>query len=266
MTGTLHYPDIASWDAGIEFGNSYVVVAKATQGTTYKTPQYGGYKQQAASNDVYFVGYHFLEKGNGKGQAQACLEVVGKGQPIMVDVETDPASNTGPSIQDVADFVNECWDIGIPCWLVYLPHWYWQQIGSPSLAPIIGKPARRLVTSDYMTYSDSGPGWNGYGGMDVAVWQYSATVPYGGIQAVDFNAFKGTESGNIETTLAEFKTFAETGKWGNVAAEPVKEYTIEKLPPGRWEGQLTLSGTGADGNKWHSTTKDGENWSTPTRS
>lgn len=270
MTGTLHFPDIYSGDAGINFSTSYIVMAKATQGTTYKNPQYGAFKAQAAANDVFFVGYHFLEKGNGKGQAEYCASVVGKGQPIMVDCEPDPqANNTGPSVQDVADFVNECWELGVPCWLVYFPHWYWQDLGEPSLKPIIGNPARRLVTSDYTSYSDTGPGWAGYGGMNVAVWQYSSTVSFGGIRNVDFNAFKGSGSGNVATTLAEFKAFATTGKWGGAAPTDTptgSHYAMHSLPPGQWVGMVTLSGRGTDGEVWHSTTDDGERWSTPTRS
>jgi hypothetical protein len=272
MSGTLHYPDIYSGDAGINFSSSYIVVAKATQGTTYKNPEYAAFKSQAAANNVFFVAYHFLEKGNGKGQAQACAAMIGKGTPLMVDAEPDPqANNTGPSVQDVADFVNECWNLGVPCWLVYFPKWYWQELGQPSLKPIVGNPARRLVTSDYTTYSDNGPGWAGYGGMEVAAWQYSATVAYGGKADVDFNAFKGSGSANTATTLAEFKAFVTTGKWPGSSPvangpAPTPHFSIAKLPPGQWEGMITLSGKGSDGQVWHTTSDDGRTWSTPKKS
>jgi hypothetical protein len=71
-----------------------------------------------------------------------------------------------------------------------LPHWYYQEIGSPDLTPL-ADAGLSLVSSNYTAYSDTGPGWAGYGGMTPVVWQYTDSQPYGG-QSVDFNAYLGT--------------------------------------------------------------------------
>ena len=210
MSGTLHYPDIYSGDAGINFYMSYTVVAKATQGTDYVNPEYAGWKVTAAKENVYFVGYHFLEQGNAAAQAEHCFAMVGRGVPLMLDIESTTGSY--PSLNDAVQFIEKYRSLGgAHSYLSYLPHWYWQdQWGSPNLDPLKAY-SQWLVTSDYTTYSDNGPGWNGYGGLGVAAWQYSSTVDYGGVSQVDFNAFKGTGSDSLEQTLREFDRLVKTG-------------------------------------------------------
>jgi GH25 family lysozyme M1 (1,4-beta-N-acetylmuramidase) len=206
----IHYPDISSFDAGINFGNAYVVCAKATQGTGYVNPEYAGYRSEAARQNVFFIAYHFLTAGNAKAQADHYCSVVAAGTPGMVDVE--PAMGSNPGIADAETFITECRKQGRPVYLTYLPRWYWLCLGSPAL-PGLAALGQRLVTSDYTAYSDTGPGWEGYGGLHVAAWQYSSTVRYGGISAVDFNAFKGSgKATSVEGTLAELKSFATTGR------------------------------------------------------
>jgi hypothetical protein len=244
----LHYPDVSSFDAGINFGNAYVVCAKATQGTNYTNPEYAGFEAQAKKDNVYFTAYHFLTQGNGKAQAQHYCSVVGQWTPGMVDVE--PATGSKPSVQDAIDFVQECHRQGRPMQLLYFPHWYWEQIGSPKLDALANLDMV-LVTSDYTTYSDTGPGWQGYGDMHVGVWQYSSTEAYGGIANVDFNAFKG--SGNAKTyddLMAEFRSIATTGKLPQAATVPPKPAQA-----------ITLAGTASDGRDFELESNDtGKTW------
>lgn len=207
--GTLHYPDIASFDNGINFNSSYVVMAKATQGTWYTDPFYVQFKRFAAQHNVFFTAYHFLEAGNGAAQAQHYANVIGSDVPGMLDIESTNRSR--PNVADAVAFLNECHTLQIPVYLCYLPHWYWETLlGSPSLRPLANLH-QSLVSSDYTTYSDTGPGWNSYGGMAPAVWQYANNIPYGGINDVDFNAFKGSGSNDLQQTLKEFKSLVTTG-------------------------------------------------------
>jgi hypothetical protein len=76
---------------------------------------------------------------------------------------------------------------------VYLPRWYHQILGSPSLKPFADRGVF-LVSSDYTAYSDNGPGWAEYGGMTPAVWQHSDSHPLNG-RAVDWNACKHDVAG-----------------------------------------------------------------------
>jgi GH25 family lysozyme M1 (1,4-beta-N-acetylmuramidase) len=189
MSTVLHFPDGSSFQAGINFVNSYAFFAKATEGTGYTNPEFNAFRNEAAENSVFFAAYHFLHAGNGAAQAEHYCSVVPANVAGAVDIE--PTSLSRPTVQDAVDFITECRAQGRKMHLAYFPHWYWQQIGSPSLAALQGNGPVMLWSSDYTTYSDNGPGWAGYGGLEVAVWQYSSTVSYGGVNDVDFNAFKG---------------------------------------------------------------------------
>lgn len=186
---TIFYPDIYSGQAGMSFSGTRIAMVKATQGTGYTNPDYAAAKGRAASASSYFAAYHFLQQGNGSGQAQHCFSVVGKGIPLMLDFE--PTSGSSPTIGDATSFVDAYRSLGGILYLNYFPMWYWEQLGSPSSAPLISRNLT-VVSSDYTTYSDSGPGWAAYGGMVPGVWQYTSTASFNGFNPVDFNAYKGT--------------------------------------------------------------------------
>jgi GH25 family lysozyme M1 (1,4-beta-N-acetylmuramidase) len=186
---TLFYPDIYSGQAGMSFKGTLIAVVKATQGTGYTNPDYVKAKARAAANGTYFCAYHFLTQGNGSAQADHAFSVVGAGTSLMLDWESTPGSN--PGVADAQAFVTRYKALGGTVVLNYLPHWYWQQIGSPSLKWFANQ-GMVLVASNYQGYTDNGPGWTGYGGMVVAAWQYSATATFNGFHPVDFNAYKGT--------------------------------------------------------------------------
>jgi lysozyme len=208
---TLHYPDISSWDVGINFITSFLVMVKATQGTGYTNPYYARWKAQAKTQNVYFNAYHFLMAGNAQAQAQHCMSTVGPGTPLMLDIESTTGSS--PALTDAISFIDEYRILGgYNLHLCYLPHWYWQgEWGSMSL-DALKERSQWLVTSDYMAYSDEGIGWKGYGGLGVAAWQYSASINYGGIDNVDFNAFKGSGNGGFDQTLSEWDLLVKTGR------------------------------------------------------
>ena len=188
---TLFYPDIYSGQAGMSFKGTQIAMVKATQGTGYTNPDYQNAKTRAASAGAHFCAYHFLTQGNGSAQADHAFSVVGKSVSLMLDWESTPGSN--PGVADAQAFVTRYKALGGTIVLNYLPHWYWNQIGSPNLSWFAGQ-GLVLVSSDYMGYTDSGPGWNGYGGMVVGVWQYSATTSFNGFHPVDFNAYKGSQA------------------------------------------------------------------------
>lgn len=212
---TIFFPDISSFQAGIDLSGALVTLAKATQGTGYTNPEYGSFKAEAAQSHAYFAAYHFLEAGNPAGQAAHAHAVAGS-TPLMLDFEP---STTRPGIADAAGFIDAYRKAGGVCWLVYLPRWYWQQLGSPSLAPLHNR-GMLLVSSNYSagyTNADSGAGWQPYGGMTPTVWQYSSTTPFDRMR-IDFNAYRGSkyagkqDAASVAATVAEFRSLAKTGK------------------------------------------------------
>lgn len=68
-----------------------------------------------------------------------------------------------PGVDKAVRFTRHYRALGGICHTLYLPHWYWQVLGSPDLKPVTDL-GMVLVSSDYTTYSDTGPGWQPYGG------------------------------------------------------------------------------------------------------
>lgn len=189
---TIWYPDVSNHNGAMVLEAGTVAVsAKATEGATFTDSFYGHFKAEAARVGAVFFSYHFLHKGNGAAQAKHCFTVVGAGVPVMVDCE--PTTGSNPTVQDVADFVTEYRALGGLVSLVYLPKWFWKNLGSPSLTAL-ATLRLGLVSSAYpAAYSDTGEGWAPYAaGQPVpAVWQYTDKLSYAG-QSVDFNAYRGT--------------------------------------------------------------------------
>jgi hypothetical protein len=233
---TIFYPDIASFQKGIDLAGALCVVAKATEGTGYVNPEYGTFHDEAARHGTVFAAYHFLSAGNGTGQAAHCHAVAGK-TPTMLDFEPTPTSR--PGLGDAVAFTDAYRAAGGVLHLVYLPHWYWQELGSPSLAPLTARKLQ-LVSSNYAAgYTDapSGAGWQGYGGMNPAIWQYSSTTPFSRM-SVDFNAFRGSKYGgkqdaaSIAACLAEFRSLLTTGTFDAIKPGPAPDAYRQLIGPG----------------------------------
>lgn len=212
MSEVLHFPDVYSGDTGINYSTSYVTIAKATQGLTYVDPEYVAFIKNAQHWNVYPVAYHFLQAGYAAQQADHAYSIVGPHVPLAIDVE--PYLSSHPTPLDAEIFIDEYRRLGGMVYLTYLPNWYWWLLGSPLLEGLIER-RQWLWSSNYPAsgYSDTGPGWDSYGGLPVAVWQYSSSIRYGGISQVDFNAFRGTgKQSSLPGVLGEFQSLVTTGE------------------------------------------------------
>lgn len=229
---TIFYPDIAyPWQAGIDLSGATAVCCKATEGSGYTNPDYRLWKDQAAEHGVFFFAYHFLYENSietVESQAAHAFSVVGKDTGLMVDVELeDNAGGTGrtsaPTLADVILFVEAYRKLGGVCYFVYLPEWYWSgYLGAVSLDPLISLHML-LVSSNFTTYSASGPGWRPYGGMTPTVWQYSETTHFGGV-TTDFNAYR--------SSLADLKSLVTTGALPTPAPAPTPMEEDVVIPAG----------------------------------
>jgi hypothetical protein len=218
---TIWYPDVSNHEGAMPLASGTVACfAKASEGTGYADPFYAHFKAEAARVGALFGAYHFLKQGNAAAQARFAFSIVGPGVPMMIDFEPEYDANGNPvslpTIADAIGFRDTYRQLGGLVRLNYLPRWYWQQLGSPSLAPLADLV---LVASDYTTYSDTGPGWAPYGPgePEPGVWQYTDKLPYSG-QQVDFNAFRGTieefsallHGGDMPLTTADAQLVANT--------------------------------------------------------
>lgn len=201
---TLQGPDVASFQAGLDLTQltdaSYFMV-KATQGDNYVNPYYAGWAKQAASTGKPLIWYHFLTTDAAPGdQAVHARSVVDPALPGMIDME--PTTASAPTFAFLLSTIDAMLATGLKVRLVYLPHWYWQQIGSPDLSGLTQRGVV-VVASDYpgsggtgpAQYAadggDDGPGWTPYGGVTPGFWQYTDTAEEGG-QQVDYSAYRGT--------------------------------------------------------------------------
>jgi hypothetical protein len=202
---TIFYPDVSHHNAGLAItAGTPIVVAKATQGTSFSDPEYERFRTKALNVGAVFVPYHFVEPGNAVGQARWYYAHAMK-LPVMADFEPWTDGNGvshRPSIADLRQFCAETVNLGGRVCLGYIPHWYWQELGSPDLTWMRDFDMG-LVSSNYKPYSDTGPGWAPYGGMMPSVWQYTDSARYGGQSAVDFNAYKGTKDQFIQMVFGK---------------------------------------------------------------
>lgn len=243
-TGTIFFPDVSGYQSGLRVQPATAaLLAKATEGSTFTDGSYGNFKAQAAAAGAVFGAYHFVWGGS-MAEAQHCHSVVGS-TPLMLDVEN---TSVALRLSDVLSFVSNYRSLGGVVHLAYLPRWYWEgTMGSPSLVPL-AQAGVSLVSSNYTTYSDAGPGWSSYGGVTPVQWQYTDALPYGG-QAVDFNAFKGTASDyaalltgqGADMTPAQEQMLSEVHQWlsnwrlGIAGSKPGAPDDVE---PVRWEQKL----------------------------
>jgi GH25 family lysozyme M1 (1,4-beta-N-acetylmuramidase) len=187
---TIFFPDLSHYKTGVDVSKYPALTTKATEGVTFVDSTYASYKAAAAKAGIPFLAYHFLKHGSISAQVAHVIDVIGRGQPLMLDVET-ANDGTVATLTDVYSFADQYAAAGGRVTLAYIPHWYWQnKWRGPSMS---GLTTRRigLISSNYTSYSDSGPGWAAYGGVTPVIWQYTSTY---GTQNLDMNAFKGTQA------------------------------------------------------------------------
>ncbi|HET8536109.1 MAG TPA: GH25 family lysozyme [Solirubrobacteraceae bacterium] len=171
------------------------VIPKASEGATFRDSTFAGYRAQAEREGMGLAAYHFLSTAPAAEQAKTCASVVGDPSvPIMIDLEAH-----GATMKDARAFRSAMKALGYHVALLYLPHWYWQRIGSPSLR------GWRVVSSAYQSsrhlYGSAlypganGTGWQPYGGVKPFIWQFASSGRVDGYSGnVDLDAFEGTEA------------------------------------------------------------------------
>jgi hypothetical protein len=198
---TIFGPDISSYQSGLSLSrlsDASFVLAKTTEGTYYTDADYQSWRNQAAQLGKPFIWYHFLSGESAAAQAQHTAANVGdRTLPGMLDAE--PAGSFSPTLSQIIAYIDAAHAAGLDLRLIYLPRWYWEQIGSPSLSGLVSRGVS-LVSSAYPGGSgsptsiypgDGAAGWQSYGGMTPLIYQYTNQASDGG-QQLDYNAFRGT--------------------------------------------------------------------------
>lgn len=193
---TIHFPDVSHHNGTLRLTGALAIIAKATQGEGYRDPTFEWYENRARTLDVPFVAYHWVDTDPIADQA-ANARVVAGNTPLMWDAEAE-----GVTVSRLVALTNALRAVGGNPRLVYLPHWWWERIGSPDLRPLAAA-GLALVSSNYPTdgYTENGPGWTPYGGLTPTIWQYTSTGRLPGTVGAlgDMNAYRGT--------IAELRAF-----------------------------------------------------------
>jgi hypothetical protein len=173
---------------GIEF-----VFVKATAGSSFIDPDFGANLAEARAAGLLVAAYHYV-----RGDASAAAQVanVQRAVPRDVPVIPDVEANSG-GIGLVRDVVARLRLAGYSVPLSYIPRWYWQQVGSPSLAGLPPLWSSRYPDNVIGSIADEWADvpasyWNGYGDLDVVILQFTSSVRIAGHQPLDANAFRGT--------------------------------------------------------------------------
>jgi hypothetical protein len=198
---TIFGPDISSYQSGLvlsRLSDAAFVIAKTTEGTYYTDADYQAWRAQAAALGKPFIWYHFLSGESATAQAAHTAANLGNSSlPGMLDAE--PAGSFSPSLAQIVAYIDAARAAGLNLRLVYLPQWYWQQMGSPNLSELSDRGVS-LVSSAYPGGSgspgsiypgDGAAGWQSYGGMTPLIYQFTNQATDGG-QQLDYNAFRGT--------------------------------------------------------------------------
>lgn len=175
---------------GIEF-----VFLKATEGAGFVDSEFGANLAEARAAGLLVAAYHYV-RSNASAAAQVAnvARVVPRDVPVIPDVE----ANSG-GVALTRDVVTRLRGAGYSVPLSYIPRWYWNQIGQPSLAGLPPLWSSRYPDNVVGSIADEWADvpanyWNGYGGLNVAVLQFTSSVRIAGHQPLDANAFRGTRA------------------------------------------------------------------------
>ena len=187
---TIFGHDISSYQRGTDVAAlpGDFIILKCTEGTYYVDADYPQWAPQAHGAGKLVIAYHYLKAESSAGDQARWLSahIGNRALPVMLDVELSAPSR--PDLGLVLQTVDTMRAYGLNPRLVYLPKWYWEQIGAPSLTGLAARGIG-LVSSNYPGGSaypgDSGAGWAPYGGVRPMIWQFTDSP-------LDNNAYRGS--------------------------------------------------------------------------
>lgn len=184
--GSLDFQSLR--DAGIEFA-----FVKATEGAGFIDSRFHTNLRRARDAGMLVAAYHYVRDSTAvASQVANVRRVVPTDVPVIPDVED--GSGTLPRVRTLVGLLR---DAGYVVPLLYLPRWYWQRVGSPDLRglpPLWSSRYPDNVVDDLRDEFARVPShyWTGYGGLDVAVLQFTSSARIAGVAPLDANAFRGT--------------------------------------------------------------------------
>lgn len=199
---TLWGIDISQWQAGIDLqrvrdeGFEFVI-ARVGQGAggkygTTRDIEWIRHRDEANRLGLVLCAYWYVGDGISPDEnAKLCASwMEDTSIPVILDCE-DGSGDVNHFHATLDAFMAR----GMYVPLSYIPHWYWNNLGSPSLAGLPPLWASRYVNgSGYASNlypGDNSDFWSGYGGNAVELLQFTNSAFVAGYH-VDADAFRGT--------------------------------------------------------------------------
>lgn len=187
-----HHQDKALSLAQARRDGCELAILKAGEGATFVDPDFHPNLAEARAAGQLVAAYWYQRSSATAAQHVAKIKnVVPRDVAIIPDVE----ANSG-GIGLTRDLVAQLRAAGYRVPLLYLPRWYWQQIGSPPLTGLPPLWSSRypdnvvgLLAAEWAAVPASY--WTGYGGLDVALLQFTSSARIAGFQPLDASAFRG---------------------------------------------------------------------------
>jgi hypothetical protein len=180
---------------GIDF-----VFLKGTEGGNFTDPEFAANLAEARRAGLLVAAYCFVRANTSAAAHVAHVaRIVPKDVPIIPDVET-ALDGSKPSLALTRDVIARLRAAGYRVPLSYVPRWYWRDAwGSPSLAglpPLWSSRYPDNVVGLLADEWDDVPAhyWDGYGGLPVAVLQFTSSTRVAGYEPLDANAYRGTRA------------------------------------------------------------------------
>jgi hypothetical protein len=173
-------------------GISFVVI-KSSEGANFIDPEFTRNLAEARDAGLLVAAYHYVRANvPASNQLTNIRKVVPLDVPLIPDVEEGSGG-----VADVRSFIWLARSIGYTVPFLYLPRWYWQELGRPSLAGLPPLWSSRYPDNAVGSVTDEFADvpanyWVGYGGLPVGLLQFTSSARIAGYQPLDANAFRGT--------------------------------------------------------------------------
>jgi lysozyme len=247
MADVLFGVDLSHHKPGFDFGRARregitFALLKASEGDSMSDATFTPYLTASRKAGLLTAAYHYQRADAAvSAQVRRVTSMVPRDVPVAVDVE----ANSG-SVALTRQLIGALKLAGYRVPWVYLPRWYWQQIGSPSLAGLPPLWSSRYpsmsvasATATYRSVPESY--WSGYGGLNVELLQYTSSAAVANYTAgsIDVSAFRGS----LAQLTARFGTKGGTSPSGSSAPSAP---TSHPSPSATEDDEMILAPAGTD--------------------
>lgn len=205
--------DVSSYNnpdfGALKRGGLSFVSSQVTDGRGFADGNFGTNWEASRSHGMAFGAYHFLRSTSAIDDQldNIARHIVDKRIPVSIDCE--PAASSAPKLFHVKQFIERAPKHGIRLGFLYLPHWYWMNLGRPNLRGLLplwqSSYGRNPVGSAASVYAKAGgdraaAGWTAQGGVTPTLFQFGSQIHvpgYGG--GLDADAFRGSVQQLIAT-------------------------------------------------------------------